>query len=69
VASCIKADASLGLQIVQGKGRVACPKDSVVISGGYQGGKSSQQAGNGWTSDGAKTYAICAAYALNLFNP
>jgi hypothetical protein len=67
VAYCVPADASLGIQILQGNGSLTCPAGTVLITGGYQSETPvnvSQQAGNGWASDGTSTYAICAGQHL-----
>jgi hypothetical protein len=64
-AYCVPADFPLGIKIVQGSGTVTCPTGSVLVNGGFQGGAStSQPDGNGWTSDSATTYALCATQHL-----
>ncbi len=64
-AYCVSADFPLGIKIVQGTGKAACPSGSVLVNGGFQGGAAtSKPEGNGWTSDATTTYALCATQHL-----
>ncbi|HEY7126587.1 MAG TPA: hypothetical protein VH540_21795 [Ktedonobacterales bacterium] len=63
-AYCVPADFPLGIKMVQGTGKIACPSGSVLVNGGFQGGAAtSKPAGNGWMSD-RTSYALCATRHL-----
>lgn len=63
---CVSAPVSLGMQIVWGAsgGRVACPRGTRLLSGGFQGAQpvaSSYPLENGWSSASSdQVYALCA---------
>jgi Cellulose binding domain len=68
---CLQSNTSLGVQIIQGSGNIACPSGTTIVSGGFKVLTSnypigfSRPNGNGWatgsyTSDSVQGYALCA---------
>ena len=62
---CVSAPVSLGVQVVRSAGgRVACPKGTNLLSGGFQGSApvaASYPVENGWSSPSSdQVYALCA---------
>jgi hypothetical protein len=69
---CVSAPVSLDIQRVQGAtgGRVACPKGTRLLSGGFQGSQPvavSYPQQNGWSSPSSdQVYALCAGQYVTV---
>jgi hypothetical protein len=61
--SSIRTEIVHATQVATGTQTVACPRGSVLLSGGYTGAAQptlSQPVANGWQSDATTVYAMCA---------